>query len=163
MLSILLKPFLNRDKKVGGKPELHPDTELSLSLIDSGCLFVLIDNKIALIIKASHDDIQIMKEFQAITVEFELIERPEFPSLAFYLNLEAKGGRSFRYEYFFSTESADEMEILRKMCGDKRFDIILYDSGVEFVIRTEIPERQAHELRSLLTKAGGSLTNMPLP
>lgn len=163
MLSILLKPFLNRDKKVGGKPELHPDTELSLSLIDSGCLFVLIDNKIALIIKASHDDIQIMKEFQAITVEFELIERPEFPSLAFYLNLEAKGGRSFRYEYFFSTESADEMEILRKMCGDKRFDIILYDSGVEFVIRTEIPERQAHELRSLLTKAGDSLTNMPLP
>lgn len=163
MLSILLKPFLNRYKKVGGKPELHPDTELSLSLIDSGCLFVLIDNKIALIIKASHDDIQIMKEFQVITVDFELIERPEFPSLAFYLNLEAKGRRSFRFEYFFSTESADDMEILRKMCDDKRFDIILYNSGVEFVIRTEIPERQAHELRSLLTKAGGSLTNMPLP
>lgn len=163
MLSILLKPFLNRDKKVGGKPELHPDTQLSLSLIDSGCLFVLMDKKIALIIKASHDDIQRMKEFQAITVDFELIERPEFPSLAFYLNLEAKGGRRFRYEYFFSTESGDETGILRKMCGDKRFDIIFYNSGVEFIIRAEIPERQASELRSLLTKAGGSLTNMPLP
>lgn len=155
MLSILLKPFLNRDKKVGGKPKLHPDTELSLSLIDSGCLFVLLDNKIALIIKASHDDIQRMKEFQAITVDFELIERPEFPSLAFFLNLEAKGGRSFRFEYFFSTESGDETDILRKMCSDKRFDIILYNSGVEFVIRAEIPEGQAYELRSLLTKTGG--------
>lgn len=163
MLSILLKPFLNRDKKVGGQLDPHPDTLLSLSLIDSGCLFVLMDNKIALIIKASQDDIQIMKEFQTITVDFELIERPEFPSLAFYLNLEAKGGRSFRFEYFFSTESGDETDILRKMCDDTRFDIILYNSGVEFVIRAEIPERQAHELRSLLTKAGGSLTNMPLP
>ena len=163
MLSILLKPFLKRDKKVGGKPELHPDTELSLSLIDSGCLFVLSESNVALIIKASQDDIRIMKEFRAITVDFELIERPEFPSLAFYLNLEAKDGGRFRYEYFFSTESGDETGILGKMCGDRRFDIIFYNSGVEFVIRAEIPERQASELRSLLAKAGGSLTNMPLP
>jgi hypothetical protein len=155
LLSILLRPFLNKNNKIRDWPEFHPDTELSLSLIDSGCLFVLTDGKTALVIKGSTDSIQVMKEFQAITVDFELIERPEFPSLAFYLSLEAKSGRSFRFEYFFSTESGDEMNILGKMCEDKRFDIILYDSAPQFVIRAEIPEGQARELRSLLTKAGG--------
>jgi hypothetical protein len=155
LLSILLKPYLNKNRGVRDWPEFRPDTELSLSLIDSGCLFVLIDGKTALVIKGSGDDVRLMKDFQAITVDFELIERPEFPSLAFYLSLEAKSGRSFRFEYFFSTESADETNILGKMCEDKRFDIILYDSAPEFVIRAEIPDGQARELRSLLTKASG--------
>lgn len=163
MLSILLKLFSSRYKKNSGGPELPPDTLLSLSMIDSGCLFVMIDAGIGLIIKAAGEDIQRMKKFQAITVDFELIERPEFPSLAFYLNLEGKSGSRFHFEYFFSTESAGETDILRKMCGDRRFDIILYNSGVESVIRAEIPEGQTSELRSLVTKARGSLTNMPLP
>jgi hypothetical protein len=113
------------------------------------------DGNAAIVIKGRSDDIQIMKDFRAITVDFELIERPEFPSLAFYLNLESKSGRSFRYEYFFSAESADDMHILGKMCDDTRFDIILYTSGIELVIHAEIPDAQTSELRSLLTKAGG--------
>jgi hypothetical protein len=163
LLSILLKPFLNRAKRDSGRLVLPPDTVLSLSLIDSGCLFVLLDTGIALMIKAGDEDIQIMKEFQVITVDFELIERSEFPSLAFYMNLEGRSGRRFRFEYFFSTESGGEIDILGKMCGDRRFDIILYNSGVEFIIRAEISEGQASELRPLVTKACGSLTNMPHP
>ncbi len=163
MLSILLKPFSGRFKTNSGGPELPPDTLLSLSMIDSGCLFVLIGTGIAMIIKADAEDIQIMKEFQVITIDFELIERPEFPSLAFYLNLEGKSGKRFRFEYFFSTESGSETDILRKMCGDRRFDIILYNSGVEFVISAEISEGQSSELSSLVKKACGSLTSMPLP
>jgi hypothetical protein len=155
LLSILLKPFLNKFTGAGDWPEFHPDTELSLSIIDSGCLFVLIEGKTALVIKGAADDLRIMKEFQALTVDFELIERPEFPSLAFYLSLETRSGRHFRFEYFFSTESGDEMNVLGKMCVNKRFDIILYGSAPEFVIRAEIPEGQARELRALLTEAGG--------
>lgn len=135
-------------------PELHPDTELSLSLIDSGCLFAQINGKTALIIKGNGDDLSIIKEFRTITIDFELVEKAEFPSLAFFLNIETRSGRRFRFEYFFSMESEDETDILGKMCGDKRFDIILYGSGVDFVIRAEIPEGQAGELRSLLSKAG---------
>jgi hypothetical protein len=154
LLSILLKPFLGKYKGVWDMPELHPDTTLSLSLIDSGCLFAKINGKTALIIKGNGDDFSIIKEFQTITIDFELVEKAEFPSLAFFLNIETGSGRRFRFEYFFSMESGDETEILGKMCGDRRFDIILYSSGVDFVILAEIPEGQAAELRSLLSKAG---------
>jgi len=154
LLSILLKPFLGKNKGAGGVPELHPDTELSLSLIDSGCLFARINGKTALIIKGNGDDFSIIKGFQTLTIDFELVEKAEFPSLAFFLNIETGSGKGFRFEYFFSMESGDETDILGKMCGDRRFDIILYSSGVDFVIRVEIPEAQAGELRSLLSKAG---------
>lgn len=162
-MSILLKPFSGRIKMTSGGPELPPDTLLALSMIDSGCLFVLIGSVIALIIKSAGEDIRAMKKFQAITIDFELIERPEFPSLAFYLCLEGKSGTKSHFEYFFSTESEGETDILRKMCDDRRFDIILYNSGVEFVISAEISEGQSSELRSLVTKACASLTSMPLP
>lgn len=154
MLSILLKPFLSKGKGVGEKPELHPDTELSLSLIDSGCLFAQTSGKTAFIIKGNGDDFSIIKEFQTITIDFELIERPEFPSLAFFLNIETRNGRRLRFEYFFSMKSRDETDILEKMCSDRRFDIILYNSGVDFIIRTEIPEGRAKELKSLLNETG---------
>jgi hypothetical protein len=152
LLSILLKSFLNKSKMTDDTPEIHNDTEFSLSLIESGCLFASIGDKTALIIKSKNDDINIMKDFQVITVDFELIERPEFPSLAFYLNIDSKRGRTFRFEYFFSTESVDEINILEKISGEKRFDILLYNSVVEYVIRAEISEEQASGLRSLLNR-----------
>ena len=152
MLSILLKPFPNKSKSIDDYPKIHPDTEFSLSLFEAGCYFARTGEKTALIIKSTRDDINIMKEFQAITVDFELIERPEFPSLAFYINIETKGERTFRFEYFFSTESADEVNILGNMCGEKRFDILLYDSVVEYVIHTKISEEQAAGLKTLLNR-----------
>jgi len=154
LLSILLKPFLGKNKDAGGIPDLHPDTVMSLSLIDSGCLFAQINGKTAFIIKGSGDDFGIIKEFRTITIDFDLVEKAEFPSLAFFLNIETGSGRRLRFEYFFSTESGDETDILGKMCGDRRFDILLYSSGVDYVIRAEIPEGQAAELSALLGKTG---------
>ncbi len=150
MLSILLKPFLGRSKDTKEDQALHPDTELSLSLIESGCLFAPVNGRPALIIKGNGDDIHIIKEFRTIIIDFELIEKAEFPSLAFFLSIDTKSERRLRFEYFFSTESAEERELLGKMCGDRRIDIILYGSGVDFVIHAEIPEVQARELKSLL-------------
>jgi hypothetical protein len=151
LLSILLKTFLNKSKSLGDNTIIHPDTEFSLSLIESGCLFALTGEQASLIIKSTRDDINIMKNFRSITVDFELIERPEFPSLAFYINIDTKSERTFRYEYFFSTESAEEMRIIRKVCGEKRLDILLYNSAVEYAIHAEVSEEQASRLGSLLS------------
>ena len=154
MLSILLKPLLGRKKDIREDRVLHPDTEFSLSLIDSGCLFAQIGGRPALIIKEKRDDLNIIKEFQTITIDFELIEKEEFPSLAFFLNISGKSGKRLRFEYFLSMESGEEKELLCKLFGERRIDIILYDTGVDFVILAEIPEAQAEELRSLLSGRG---------
>ena len=154
MLSILLKPFLGKDKGLGNLPEIGPDTLISLSLIDSGCLFARTNEKAALIIKGNTDDYRLFQEFRTITIDFDLIEKAEFPSLAFFLNIDTKGGRRFRFEYFFSTESGDEAKILGEICADRRFDIILFSSAIDFIIRAEIPEGQVAQLRKLLSKAG---------
>jgi hypothetical protein len=46
------------------------------------------------------------------------------------------------------------METLKKMCNDRRFDILLYSSGVELMIHAEISAEQAAGLKTLLIEAG---------
>ena len=58
MLSLLLKAlFKNSDSTT----ELPFDTEISLSMIESGCIFISLDQMAALIIKGSPDEIDSLK------------------------------------------------------------------------------------------------------
>ncbi len=155
MLSFILKPFLGQGGKNIELPELDSDTELSLSLIQSGCVYVLLRGKTILIIKKSENDIASLVESDHISLDFELIERPEFPSLGAYINIYDAEDNPTRFEYFFSMESHDEMELLEKLTEQDYLDIVFYTSDVEHVKRTTLNETQKEELTSLLAKAKG--------
>ena len=70
MLSIILKPLLKNSNQTLEDINLPPDTEISLSLIESGCIFVSLNNKAALIIKSSLDEIKLLKNINKITFPF---------------------------------------------------------------------------------------------
>ena len=55
MLSLILKPLLKNSNQTLEDINLPPDTEISLSLIESGCIFVSLNKKTALIIKSTAD------------------------------------------------------------------------------------------------------------
>lgn len=153
MLSILLKTLFNKSGLKIEPPELNPDTELSLSLIESGCLFMPVGNKTALIIKSPPDELKILQESNRISIDFELIKRPEFPTLGAYVIFETVTGAALRFEYFFNIESSEEMGLLEMLVDQDYFDIILYDRSIKHVKRTTITDDKKTELASLLTEA----------
>lgn len=153
MLSIVLKTLFNKGEHKIDIPELTHDTELSLSLIESGCLFVPVDNKSTLIIKSSPDVLEALEESDRILINFELIQRPEFPTLGAYVVFEEPGGNKLRFEYFFNTESSAETELVEMLVDQDHFDIITYDGSVRQVKRTAIGDDKKTELSSILARA----------
>lgn len=153
MLSILLKTLFNKNGLKIELPELNPDTELSLSLIESGCLFIPVGDKTSLIIKSPPDELKTLRQSNRVSIDFELIKRPEFPTMGAYVIFETGAGVALRFEYFFNIESPEEMELLEMLVGQDHFDIILYDGAVNHVKRTTITDDKKSELATLLTEA----------
>ncbi len=146
MLSLILKPLLKNSNQTLEDINLPPDTEISLSLIESGCIFVSLNNKAALIIKSSLDEIKLLKNINRITLNFELIERPEFPSLGMHIEINTVSNASFKFEYFFNTESMEEIDLLKKLKDQNHFDILFFNTQIEYSKTIELTKEEKSEL-----------------
>ncbi|MEE8298975.1 MAG: hypothetical protein V3R67_06305 [Thermodesulfobacteriota bacterium] len=153
MLSLILKPLLKNSNQTLEDINIPPDTEISLSLIESGCIFVSLNNKAALIIKSSLDEIKLLKNINRITLNFELIERPEFPSLGMHIEINTVSNTLFKFEYFFSTESMEEIDLLKKLKDQNHFDILFFNTQIEYSKTIELTKEEKSELNSLIIKA----------
>ena len=153
MLSLILKPLLKNSNQTLEDINLPPDTEISLSLIESGCIFVSLNNKAALIIKSSLDEIKLLKNINRITLNFELIERPEFPSLGMHIEINTVSNTLFKFEYFFSTESMEEIDLLKKLKDQNHLDILFFNTQIEYSKTIELTKEEKSELNSLIIKA----------
>jgi len=153
LLSFILKPFIGNSGDNIEIPELDSDTELSVSLIESGCVFILINGQTALLIKSVEQEIGSFEKSGRISLEFELIERPEFPSLGAYVNIYDAQGKPTRFEYFFSLESGDEKGLLEKLIEQDYLDIVFYTTEIRHIKRTTINNEQKEELASMLAQA----------
>jgi len=150
LLSLILKPlFKNSDSAT----ELPFDTEISLSMIESGCIFIFLNEMAALIIKNSPDEINVLKNINRITFNFELIERPEFPSLGMHIEINTASNNSFNFDYFFNTESHQEIELLKKLKNQTYFDIHFYTTEVIHSKKIELETQDKLELNPLIDKA----------
>jgi hypothetical protein len=153
LLSFILKPFIGKNRDNVEIPELDPDTELSVSLIESGCVFILINGQTTLLIKSGEREVRSFEKSGRISLEFELIERPEFPSLGAYVNIYDAQGNPTRFEYFFSLESRDETGLLDRLIEQDYLDIVFYTTEIRHIKRTTTDNEQKEELASLLAQA----------
>jgi hypothetical protein len=153
LLSLILKPLLKNSNQTLEDINIPPDTEISLSLIESGCIFVSLNNKAALIIKSSLDEIKLLKNINRITLNFELIERPEFPSLGMHIEINTVSNTLFKFEYFFSTESMEEIDLLKKLKDQNHLDILFFNTQIEYSKTIELTKEEKSELNSLIIKA----------
>lgn len=152
MLSLILKPLLKNLDKSTEKPEIPFDTEISLSMIESGCLFVSSNEMATLIIKSSSDQIRLLNNINGITLSFELIERPEFPSLGMHLEINTVSNNKFNYDYFFNTESPEEIALLNRLRHQDSFDVLLFDCEVVNSKQFELGTNDKLELNKLIDK-----------
>ena len=149
MLSLILKPlFQNSDSQI----EIPADTEISLSMIDSGCIFVSLNKIASLIVICSQDEIRSLKNINKITINFELIERPEFPSLGMHIELNTATNKSFNFDYFFNTESPTEIDLLNKLGEQNYFDMHFYDAKIVHSNKIELSSEDKLELNALIDK-----------
>ena len=155
LLSILLKPFLKGRGGVKAPEEVGKETALTLSMMESGCIFVFVEGSPVLIIKCSGQDMEALKGSDVISLGFELLDRPEFPCIAATITVDTARGQSFRFDYFFSLESEDEKELMRLLRDRDHFDILYYDDDIEQVRRAALTDAQKTELGTLLAQAGG--------
>ena len=84
---LILKPLLKNSESKVDDIELPFDMEISLSMIESGCLFVSLNQMATLIIISTREKILQLNNINKITFNFELIERPEFPSVGMHIDI----------------------------------------------------------------------------
>ncbi|MCL4244589.1 MAG: hypothetical protein KJ002_05600 [Candidatus Dadabacteria bacterium] len=154
LLSILFKPFLRGRGEIKAPAEIGNETAITLSMMESGCIFVFIEGSPVLILKCSGEDMEALKESDAISLGFELLDRPEFPCIAVTITVDSASGRQFRFDYYFSLESEDEKGILGLLSDRDYFDILYYDDDIEQVRRAALTDAQRTELRSLIAGYG---------
>ncbi len=149
MLSIILKPLF---ENTNDRKELPSDIEIALSMIESGCIFVPLDQKAALIIVSNSDDIRNLKNINNVTMSFELIERPEFPSLGMHIEANTASNTTYNFDYFFNTDSPGELDLLKKLREQKYFDIHFYTTEVVHSKKIGLGAGDKSELNSLIDK-----------
>lgn len=149
MLSLILKPLL---KNLDSSIELPFDTEISLSMIESGCIFVPLDQKAVLIIKSTSEKIKELNNINGISLNFELIERPEFPSVGMHLTIKTVSNNEFNFDYFFNTDSPQELDLLEKLKHQDHFDMLLFCTEVVHIKRMDFAKNDKLELNSMIDK-----------
>lgn len=144
---MILKNVLNRIKSNNEETELSNDTLITLSQIESGCLFTQHKDKTLMIIICTGEEASNLKNSENFSLKMELIEKLEFPTIAAYIKIMTKNKDSYDFEYFFNIEASEELELVENLSNQSTIEIMLYDDDVVHSMLLGL----SREVRSLLT------------
>ena len=149
------EPLTPEDEETDPKVEFTPELMTTLSFIDRGCLPNLIDGRTAFIFKAPREKIDSLKVIKNILFGLECIKRPEFPSVKMYFSLVDKNNKPHRFDYFFSIESGEDMELLEKLRDQDYLDMIFFSDKIEYLKRVKISNDDQEKIKSVTAEARG--------
>lgn len=150
---MILKNVLDRITGNIDTIELPNDTLITLSQIVSGCLFIQFEERPLMILKEDESRIEDLSGLKSLSINSELIERPEFPTIAAYIKVTSKSGETYNYEYFFNIESSEEMELYENITKQKKIEIVLYDELNMIIKQSKLDEKERALMTSMLEKA----------
>lgn len=118
--------------------EVSNELNLALSLIDSGCILFEEADKAVFLIKDSETIIDTFSELKSLRLDTKAIIRPEFPTILVEIMLRNKKNVSFKYDYFLSTESEEELILIEKLNNQIQVELFFFDSfirnGIKFIL-----------------------------
>lgn len=148
--TIMSRGILILQKNKPNLPQIGNDLEIALSQIESGCIASIIDNRNILFVK--EDKVSFFNEIDKLDIQFEHIERPEFPTVAIRIKIKTIKGLNLRYEYFSLTESQDEIDFLKLLKKNESLQLY-FVSESSTVYRNEIiGPKELQNLNFILTK-----------
>jgi len=153
MLHRILKLFQKAIRDESKQTEFSSDLKMTLSFIESGCLPASVDNKTVFVFKCPQEEVNLLKETENVLFEFECIKRPEFPSVRLNFEFQDKSNKTYRFDYFFNIESDEDIELLEKLEDQRYFDLIFFDSKIEYSKRIEITKKDKEKIKAVLDQA----------
>ncbi|MGI9558632.1 MAG: hypothetical protein ACR2NQ_03040 [Thermodesulfobacteriota bacterium] len=110
-------------------PEIDAETEMALSVVDSGCFALPGNSRAIFAVKDGALATLRSGDFQpSIRFHFEHIDGDEFPSVCAVIHVETDAGK-FRYEYFFSLDSEKDTQLLDNFSKSSDVEIWFLDSS----------------------------------
>ena len=132
--------------------QLNSELEISLSLIESGCLVTSLNNETLFIFKNSKEIIESLRGVEKITFELECLKRPEFPTIVMLFCLEGYNNL-YQFEYSFATGSEQDMELFKKLSEQDHFCIYFFDTKIQYSKLVSLNKNDADEFKSIIIEA----------
>ena len=134
--------------------EISSDLNLSLSLIDSGCILFEEADEAVFLIKDSEAIVDTFSELISLKIAVKAIIRPEFPTILLEIKLKNKKNVSFKYDYFLSTESIEELNLLEKLNNQSQVELFFYDSCLRNGITFMLDKNENLQLEKAINEIG---------
>jgi hypothetical protein len=132
--------------------QLNSELEISLSLIESGCIATSINNETHFIFKHYQDVIDSLRRVEKTTFELECLKRAEFPTIVMLFFLE-HNNHLYQFEYSFAIESDHEIELLKKLSEQDRFCIYFFDTKIQYSKTVSLNNIDSERIKSMIVEA----------
>ena len=133
--------------------QLNSELEISLSLIESGCMATSVNDETLFIFKHSRDVIDSLRRLEKITFELESLKRSEFPTIVMFFCLEGNNKNGYRFEYSFAINSDEEMDLLKKLSEQDHFRIYFFDTRIRYSKTVSLNKIDAERIKSIIVEA----------
>jgi hypothetical protein len=147
-----VKSFLTSYDQRKKPLQLNSEIEISLSLIESGCITASINGETLFIFKHSHDVIDSLREVEKITFKLECLKRPEFPTIVMVFCLE-DNTNPYQFEYSFAIGSEQDIELLKKLADQDHFRIYFFDTKIQYSKRVSFNQNDTEDIKSIISEA----------
>ncbi|MCY3624845.1 MAG: hypothetical protein OXH71_06345 [Candidatus Dadabacteria bacterium] len=132
---------------------LEQDTELQIALsqILYGCVPHATGEECVMIFKESPEKVAVLGDIRGISTRFFEVEKEEFPSVAMEIRITTGKNLKLKYEYFFLTESSEEVFFLSTLARLGVFSLIFLCDDAHCAITAEMTQGEIEPLKSIVT------------
>jgi hypothetical protein len=148
-----VKFSLNSEAQRKKPLQLNSELEISLSLIESGCMAASVNNETLFIFKHSKEIIESLRRVEKIAFQLECLKRPEFPTIVMLFYLECNKKNLYQFEYSFAIESEQEMELFNKLLEQDHFYIYFFDTRIQYSKMVSLNNNDAKNIKSIINEA----------
>ena len=152
MVPQVVKPLPSSDAQRKKPLQLNSELEISLSLIESGCITASVNGETLFIFKHSQDVIDSLREVEKITFKLECLKRPEFPTIIMLFCLEGNTN-PYQFEYSFAIGSEQDMVLLRKLADQDHFRIYFFDTKIQYSKMVSLNQNDTEDFKSIISEA----------
>lgn len=130
-----------------------PELEISLSQIKVGCIPYVFGNENFLLFKEETINLDVLAQYNTIKIDFDHIERPEFPTISASIKINTSRNLNIKYEYFFLTESEIELNYLKLLIGNRVMKIyFIEDEKIRCKADVVISDNEINKLSDILNR-----------